>query len=102
LRDLERLREPLEQWGGGLVLVLTRPPANATKTREQTARLARQTIVALDDQGTLLGKALESLGRPVTGRRPLFLAVTPKGEVVYVSEGYNIGVAGQVLEAIRG
>ena len=57
--------------------------------------------MALDDRGTLLEKALESLGRPVSGRRPVFLAVTAKGEMVFVSEGYNIGVAEQVLDAIR-
>ena len=101
LRELENLREPFEQWGGGLVLVLTRSPADRTRTREEAARLPRQTIMALDDQGTLLAKALASLGRPASGRRPVFLAVTAKGEVVFVSEGYSIGVAEQVLEAIR-
>jgi len=49
----------------------------------------------------LLAGALEAVGRPGSFRLPVILGVTPKGEVVFFSEGYRIGAGEQVLETLR-
>jgi len=100
LRDLERLKEPFEKWGGGLILILGQAPEVGLKKNVDSETLAQQTIIALDDREILLAKALNVLKKPVSVRLPVFVGLNPKGEVIYFSEGYNIGVGDRILEAV--
>jgi len=95
LSDLARMKEPFEQWGGGLAIVHAAPPGGGA------ASLARQTVEAVDPGGAFLAKVLAALGRPASFRLPVIVGLDPERGVIFFSEGYSIGSGEQVLGTIR-
>lgn len=101
LGDLERLRDVLQKWEGGLVLVLSTPLKNEGAVRELLDRLPSQTQLALDAKGVVLDQARKAIQRSGSTSLPAIFGITPQGDLLFFSEGYRIGVGEQVLRTIR-
>jgi hypothetical protein len=99
--DLEQLREPIEKWEGGLVLLVQELPKGEAGYLDKIRDMAGQARLLLDDGGRLLMETLETIKRQPTTQLPIIIGVSSVGEVIYYSEGYRIGVGEQVLKAIR-
>jgi transglutaminase-like putative cysteine protease len=99
--DLEQLREPIEKWGGGLVLFLQELPKGESRYLDKITDMSQQTKLLLDSNGTLLAQIQEAIKRQPTDQFPVIMGVSKGGKVIYYSEGYRIGVGEQVLKAIR-
>ena len=101
LLDLEQLREPIEKWGGGLVLVVQELPNGDVTYLDKIGNMATQTQLLLDNNAQILKQILEKTARQPSDQLPVIMGVSRDGNVIYYSEGYKIGVGEQVLKAIR-
>jgi hypothetical protein len=101
MSDLERLREAIEKWGGGLAFCLQELPKGGQGHLAKMRDMARQTRLLLDGGDLLLADTLAAIKRQPTDRRPIVLCASKEGNVIYYSEGYKIGAGEQVLKAIR-
>jgi len=101
MSDLEQLREPIEKWGGGLVLCVQEVPTGEAGYLDKIRDMSEQARLLLDNYGRLLLETLEAIKRQPTDQLPVIIGVSSTGEVIYYSEGYRIGVGEQVLKAIR-
>jgi transglutaminase-like putative cysteine protease len=101
MSDLERLREPIEKWGGGLVLFVQAAPEGESEYLDKIRDMSEQARLLLDNDGRLLMETMEAIKRQPTDQLPIIIGVSSAGEVIYYSEGYRIGVGEQVLKAIR-
>jgi hypothetical protein len=99
--DFERLREPMEKWGGGLALCLDKLPRGEAGQLDKIRDMAQQAQLLLDGNGQILDKIFEAIKRQPTDQLPVIIGVSKSGSVVFFSEGYRIGVGEQVLKAIR-
>ena len=101
MSDLEQLREPIEKWGGGLVLCVQEVPKSESGYLDKIRDMSEQAKLLLDNGGHFLQTTLEAIKRQPTDQLPIIIGVSNTGEVIYYSEGYRIGVGEQVLRAIR-
>ncbi len=97
MADLVRLRSVFERWDGTLILALQRREATLDALRD----LAPGTEVAFDGEGRMLAKLLAAAGRTDEESLPVLAVVSAKGDVVFASSGYRVGVGEQLLRAIR-
>jgi hypothetical protein len=101
MADFEQLREPIEKWGGGLVLCIQELPIGEAWHLDKIRDMAQQARLLLDSNGQLLGQFLDEIKRAPTDQYPIIMGISKTGEVIYYSEGYRIGAGEQVLKAIR-
>ena len=103
-KELAVKKADYEAWGGKVLLVANNAnwkaeknqPANVEVVSENISGLTESVLVALKNavhDGSL---------SHTTGERPVCMVVDKEGNILFVSEGYNIGVGDRMLEIIMG
>ena len=95
--DLPLLKTELDRWGGWFVFIAD-PSDSSTDYNIQ--RLPLKSIFATDANSELLKKVCVSLSCS-SARLPLMILVNNKGEIIFKSEGYTIGIGEQILKNIQ-
>ncbi len=94
MEEIQQLKEEFEKWSGAFVFVVPADKMTPSFNPIQYRLPAKHCFVACNN---LFQQTVEkALGRSFGSGFPYFLAVTPGGEIIAVTEGYRIGT-GELL-----
>ena len=101
LRDIAAEKEALEAWGRPILLLTTSADQMARLQNELAAghfgTLPSTVLLGIDADGSVLGQATDNLGLR-TGSLPVVFIADTFNRVVFVSQGYTIGLGARLAE----
>ena len=107
LRDIAILHEEFEQWGRSMVLLFENKESaerfnfqEISEKETAQVRLPSTTVWGTDNQGTIRQEIIEQL-HLTSDQLPIFLICDSFNRVVFVSQGYTIGLGEQLLKVIQ-
>lgn len=96
LNDLPLLKNELDKWGGPFIFLSDKPGAGTISLKD----LPALSITGFDKDSEILKQLC--VGNSCTNIRfPLVVLVNRKGEIIFRSEGYRIGIGEQLLRNTR-
>ncbi len=102
MNDIPSVKKDFEKWGGGILFLI--PDTKITKDFNISAykNLPTQSVFAIDEDEAILKKIVNSMKKFTFKRNlPLIIFVTSKGEIVFSSEGYRIGINEDLIKIIN-
>lgn len=99
LKDIIAEREVFEHWGRNLVLLFKDKTSQSRYRPEDFAGLPKGTVFGLDDKGTILSELVTNM-KLRAGNLPVFVIADTFNRVVFVSQGYTIGLGRQIRQVI--
>jgi transglutaminase-like putative cysteine protease len=100
LRDIAALGSELEQWGRKLVLLFP-DEAQAAKFRRDDFNGLPPTIIYGIDSDGIAAQIIEGM-KLKSSALPLFIIADTFNRVVFVSQGYTIGLGEQLMKCVKG
>ena len=101
MRDIAGLKGMLDHWGGKTILLLRNEADARMFDRDEFGELSSGTVFATDWNGETMKMLTSSLKLENPGDLPLILIANTDGEVVFLSQGYTIGVGRQIFNTLR-
>jgi transglutaminase-like putative cysteine protease len=101
LQDLPANRADFESWGGGVLFLVPNDKSSQGFDASAFKGLPSQTVWGVDNNRELLNTASATLQLDFKNNFPLTLFLTNAGGVVYVSQGYKIGIGGDIITSIK-
>lgn len=101
LRDIIAERETFDSWGQSLVLLFADKDSQGRYRPEDWQGLPKTTFLGVDTHGQIAQELRKAL-RLSSGRLPIFVVADTFNRVVFVSEGYTIGLGRQIGRIIKG
>lgn len=99
LRDIAAVKEDLERWGRSLVLVFADEAGRKRFRPEEFPGLPSTAVYGVDRSGELLRSLREEMKLP-SGNLPVFIIADTFNRIVFVSQGYTIGLGAQLRRVI--
>lgn len=97
LKDIEKFRAPLEKWGGTM-LILFRNEDEASRFKpEDFPGLPSNIVYGIDADGSIEAQLRDGM---MLRQSPVFVIADSFNRVVYVSEGYTIGLGEKLCKAL--
>ncbi|MBO4802401.1 MAG: transglutaminase domain-containing protein [Bacteroidaceae bacterium] len=100
LRDISLVREDLEKWGRKLVLLLEDADAASRFNFAEFNNLPATTVWGTDIDGAIKQEIMEQM-HLTSASLPIFLICDSFNRVVFVQQGYTIGLGEQLLKVIH-
>lgn len=101
LRDIASLKADLEKWGRKLVLLFPDEAKAGKFARESFPGLPSTIIYGIDTDG-IAAQIAESMKLKHKESLPIFIIADTFNRVVFVSQGYTIGLGEQLMKTIKG
>lgn len=101
LRDISAVQEDLEQWGRGIVLVFADEVGRKKFRPEEFLDLPSTVVYGVDRGGTLLNQVVREMKLP-NDNLPVFIIADTFNRIVFISQGYTIGLGEQLRRVIAG
>ena len=101
LRDLAARSKELEKWGRKIVLLFTDEAHYKMFRKEDFPNLPRNIVFGIDADGSIRNEILREMKRTDKTTLPLFIIGDTFNRVVFVSQGYTIGLGDQLLKVIH-
>ncbi|NWJ50793.1 MAG: transglutaminase domain-containing protein [Bacteroidetes bacterium] len=99
--DIPLLRESFEKWNGGMVFLLPTDKITPAFNSASYANMPKQSIFGKDENRTLLNYILKATKTNFENNFPLITLITPSGEIIFLSEGYRIGIGENLIKTIQ-
>ncbi|MBO4905697.1 MAG: transglutaminase domain-containing protein [Bacteroidaceae bacterium] len=100
LRDIALVSDGFEQWGRKLVLLFENSDAASRFNFSEFKRLPSTTVWGTDIDGNILSEIREQLHLS-SSSLPIFIICDSFNRVVFVQQGYTIGLGEQMLKVIH-
>ncbi len=100
LRDIALVSDKLENWGRGIVLLFQDQDAAARFNADEFNSLPATVCWGCDIDGTILREAVEQQHLP-SASLPIFMICDSFNRVVFVQQGYTIGLGEQLMKVIN-
>lgn len=100
LQDLPNVSDALNEWDGGVLMLIPEDKINSTFDPGAFKGLPLRTSWAVD-KSKLLEAATTALQLESVVNFPLSLYLTKNGGIIYSSEGYRIGIGEDILRTIH-
>ena len=101
MRDIAAVKEELEKWGRGLVLLFP-DEANFQKfDATQFGELPNTIVYGIDKDHTIQQELVSSMNLKQKDVLPIFVIADTFNRVVFVSQGYTIGLGAQMMQVIH-
>ena len=100
LHDIVKMKEKLEKWGRPMVLLFTNE-AEKEKFETQKAEfgsLPQKTIFGIDKDGAIQKEIVREMKLQNKNQLPLFIIADTFNRVVFISQGYTIGLGEQLVK----
>lgn len=99
LRDIAAYKEELEKWGGCIVLLFEDMDAAKRFNSNDFPALPNTVVYGTDIDGAIASEIREALNLPENGK-PVFIIADTFNRVVFVSQGYTIGLGEQLAKVL--
>ncbi len=100
LRDIALVSDKLENWGRGIVLLSTDQDAASRFNADEFTGLPTTVNWGCDLDGAILREAVEQQHLP-SASLPIFMICDSFNRVVFVQQGYTIGLGEQLMKVIN-
>lgn len=101
LRDIIAEREAFEQWGQSMMLLFADKASQVRYRPEDWVGLPKTAVLGLDSSGKIKAELIQQL-RLKEGQLPIFVVADTFNRVVFVSQGYTIGLGRQLQRVLMG
>ena len=101
LRDIAALQSDLEKWGRTMVLLFPDEEAASRFKASEFPGLPSTVVYGIDTDG-IAEQAIRSMKLNPRGGLPIFLIADTFNRVVFVSQGYTIGLGEQLMKTVHG
>ncbi len=101
LQDMPSLAADLEEWGGGLLFMVPGDKVSAAFNPSQFPGQPSQMQWAVDEGRILLNATSDALQMQFSNNFPLVVYLNNNGGILFSSQGYRLGIVGDVLKTIR-
>jgi len=97
---LPLFKDSFEKWGGNILFLLSKDKLSNSFNPNSYINLPKQSFFAYDDDLLLL-TALENIVKQILKfNYPIIITIDNKGNILYLSEGYKIGIGEQLNKEI--
>lgn len=100
LRDIAALNPEFEKWGRNMVLLFNDERDAARFDSSLLPALPSTAVYGIDTNGKIAAEIIESLRLP-GGDRPIFIIADTFNRIVFVSQGYTIGLGDRLINTIH-
>ncbi len=100
LNDISAVASEFEKWGKKIILLFADADEAARFDRSRFPSLPSNVVFGTDIDGTNLAEIVASLNLP-TSERPVFIVADTFNRVVFVSQGYTIGLGETLTDIIH-
>lgn len=102
LHDIEKMRQELEAWGRPIVLLFA-SEADAQKFNgSEFASLPSTVMYGIDGDGSIRSQIAREMKLSNPGQMPVFIIADTFNRVVFLSQGYTIGLGEQLHKVVNG
>lgn len=101
LRDIARLKADFDGWGRGMVLLFKDKASLDGFDRNEFGALPSTITWGADTDGSITRMIAEAMKLRNTNDLPIFIIADTFGRVVFVSQGYTIGLGEQMMQVVR-
>lgn len=101
LRDITAFRADLEKWGRKIVLLFPNEGQSKKFAKESFPGLPSTIIYGIDTDG-ISGQIAEAMKLKHRNSLPIFIIADTFNRVVFISQGYTIGLGEQLMKAVHG
>ena len=101
LRDIAAVREDLEKWGRRLVLLFPNEKNFRQFDAKEFGTLPANITLGIDHQGMIQKEITAAMKLQNKNSLPIFIVADTFNRVVFVSQGYTIGMGEQLLKVIH-
>ena len=99
--DIPLLKESFETWNGGMAYLVQDDMHTAALSSENNPFLPKQSVFGKDDNRLLVNAIVKSTKTTFENNFPLIAVITPGGEIIFLSEGYRIGIGENLIKTIQ-
>ncbi len=101
LRDISALKQQFEKWGRKMLLLFTdKDQYNKYKQRDEFKSLPSTVSYGIDNDGAILSQIRQQM-HLTASTLPMFIIADTFNRVVFVSQGYTIGLGEQMMRVIN-
>lgn len=101
LRDISALKQQFEKWGRKLLLLFPdKDPYDKYKQLDEFRSLPSTVSYGIDEKGVILSQIKQQMHLS-TSTLPVFIIADTFNRVVFVSQGYTIGLGEQMMNVIN-
>ena len=101
LHDIAKLRDKLDQWGRPFVLLFENEAAAQKFNKAEFGQLPKNTIFGIDQDGKIKHQIATQMKLKNETQLPMFVIADTFNRVVFVSQGYTIGLGEQILKVAQ-
>lgn len=101
LKDIAKLSKDLEQWGRKMVLLFPDAEKYAKFRPQDFPGLPSTVVYGIDSHG-IGAQIMENMKLKHKDSLPVFIIADTFNRVVFVSQGYTIGLGEQLMRTIKG
>ncbi len=101
MRDIAAVKEELEKWGRGIVLLFPDEKNFQKFDATQFGELPNTIVYGIDKDHTIQQELLSSMNLKQKDVLPIFVIADTFNRVVFVSQGYTIGLGAQMMQVIH-
>lgn len=102
LRDISKMRQELDSWRRPLVLLFNSEADARRFCAADYGQLPARTIFGIDTDGAIRRQIIKNMKLTPNGPSPVFIIADTFDRVVFVRQGYTIGLGEDILKTIRG
>ena len=100
LHDIAKVKEKLDKWGRPMVLLFTSEEAKEKfdAQKSEFGQLPEKVIYGIDKSGEILKEIAKEMKLHNTSQLPVFIIADTFNRVVFLSQGYTIGLGDQIVK----
>lgn len=101
INDMAVVKQNFEQWGGNMVFMVAKDKLPHIFKPENYKQLPKQILFGYDNRETVNHAIANACSKSLSTSYPIVAVIKSKGEIVFYSEGYSIGLGEQILKALK-
>ena len=101
MEDLKAVKNALDQWGGKVIFAVAVDKLSAGFDSKIYKQLPANSVFGHDAKGEVAAAISTVCGIDGTAQWPVLAVINAKGEIVWHSEGYSIGLGDQLVKQVK-
>ncbi|MFV0345100.1 MAG: transglutaminase domain-containing protein [Bacteroidales bacterium] len=101
MRDIAAMKKELEEWGRGMVLLFPDEKGFQSFDAKEFGELPNTITYGIDADGHIQKEIVSAMKLQNTSQLPIFIIADTFNRVVFVSQGYTIGLGEQLMKVIH-
>ena len=98
--DIPLFKEEFDQWDGGILFLAPEDKLRGDFLEKNYNNLPQRSEFAIDKNNKILKQVIKSTKKEIKDNLPIILLITKEGDIVFISDGYRIGVGENLIKTI--